>query len=88
MSKASSREMAKPFRLYEYFLIFLQNDKNLIIEDFDAARHILSKTSYFSLISGYKHTFKIQQQESTLTGQPFMIFTVSINLIMNYAVFS
>lgn len=39
-------------------LIFLQKDKNLIIQDFDTAKHILMKTSYFSLISGYKDSFK------------------------------
>lgn len=63
--------MAKPFKSYEDLLIFLQNDKNLIIEDFDAARHILSKTSYFSLISGYKDTFKNPTTGKYIDGTTF-----------------
>ena len=51
-------EMAKPFKTYEELLLFLQDEKNLTIEDMDTARRILLKTSYFSLISGYKDTFK------------------------------
>lgn len=50
--------MAKPYKSYDDLLAFLRNDKNLIIEDMDTARHILTKTSYFSLISGYKDIFK------------------------------
>lgn len=63
--------MAKPFRSYEDLLNFLQNDKNLIIEDFDEARHILSKTSYFSLISGYKDTFKNPTTGKYIDGTTF-----------------
>ncbi len=63
--------MAKPFRSYEDLLIFLQNEKKLIIEDFDAARHILSKTSYFSLISGYKDTFKNPTTGKYIDGTTF-----------------
>ena len=63
--------MAKPFKSYEDLLIFLQNDKNLIIEDFDTARHILSKTSYFSLISGYKDTFKNPTTGKYIDGTTF-----------------
>lgn len=63
--------MAKPFRSYEDLLNFLQNDKNLIIEDFDEARHILSKTSYFPLISGYKDTFKNPTTGKYIDGTTF-----------------
>jgi len=50
--------MAKPFRSYDDLLTFLQDEKNLVINDWDYAKRILMKTSYFSLISGYKDTFK------------------------------
>ena len=39
--------MTKTFKSYKDLLIFLQDEKNLIIDDFDAALHILYKTSYF-----------------------------------------
>lgn len=63
--------MTKSFRSYEDLLIFLQNEKNLIIEDFEMARHILSKTSYFSLISGYKDTFKNPSTGKYIDGTTF-----------------
>ena len=50
--------MAKPFKTYEDLLIFLQDEKNLTIENMDAATHILLKTSYFSLIPGYNNILK------------------------------
>jgi abortive infection bacteriophage resistance protein len=56
--------MSKPYKSYDDLLSFLQNDKNLIIHDIDTAKHILTKTSYFSLISGYKDNFK-----NTTTGK-------------------
>ena len=53
-----SDQTTKPYKSYDDLLIFLQTDKNLIIRDMASAKHILAKTSYFSLISGYKDTFK------------------------------
>lgn len=50
--------MSKQFQTYDELLSFLQDEKNLIIDDYAAAKHILKKTSYFSLISGYKEVFK------------------------------
>ncbi len=50
--------MAKSFRTYDELLTFLQDEKNLIINNHDYAKRILMKTSYFSLISGYKDIFK------------------------------
>lgn len=55
---AGNKKVAKPYKSYDDLLSFLQKDKNLIIEDIDTAKHILMKTSYFSLISGYKDIFK------------------------------
>lgn len=63
--------MAKPYKSYDDLLVFLKNDKNLIINDMDAARHILTKTSYFSLISGYKNTFKNQTTGKYIDGTTF-----------------
>lgn len=63
--------MAKPYKSYDDLLAFLQNDKNLIIDDMDAAKHILTKTSYFSLISGYKDTFKNPTTGKYIDGTTF-----------------
>ena len=51
-------EMNKPFKSYNELISFLKNEKNLIINDTSYAKQILTKTSYFSLISGYKDSFK------------------------------
>lgn len=50
--------MSKPFKSYDELIFLLQNEKNLIINDQEYAKQILMKTSYFSLISGYKDIFK------------------------------
>lgn len=63
--------MAKPYKSYDDLLVFLKNDKNLVIKDMDAARHILAKTSYFSLISGYKDTFKNPTTGKYIDGTTF-----------------
>ena len=63
--------MAKPFKIYEELLLFLQDEKNLTIEDMDTARRILLKTSYFSLISGYKDTFKNRTTGKYIDGTTF-----------------
>ena len=63
--------MAKPFKTYEDLLIFLQDEKNLTIENLDTARHILLKTSYFSLISGYKDIFKNPTTGNYIDGTTF-----------------
>lgn len=49
----------------------MQDDKNLVIHDIDAARQILRKTSYFSLISGYKNTFKSPTTGKYIDGTTF-----------------
>ena len=51
--------MAKPFKTYEELLLFLQDEKNLTIEDMDTARRILLKTSYYFNQIGRKdmHSF-------------------------------
>lgn len=52
------KKMTKPFRSYDELITFLQTEKNLVINDTSYAKSILTKTSYFSLISGYKDSFK------------------------------
>lgn len=50
--------MGKAFKSYDELLLFLQDEKNLTVNDADYAKRILMKTGYFSLISGYKDIFK------------------------------
>lgn len=49
--------MTKAFKSYDEQITLLKN-KNLKIPNPTYAKHILAKTSYFSLISGYKSYFK------------------------------
>lgn len=63
--------MSKIYQSYETLLLFLQNEKNLKIEDMEAARHILKKTSYFSLITGYKDIFKNPTTGKYIDGTSF-----------------
>lgn len=63
--------MAKPFQTYDDLLIFLQKEKNLVIEDTDQAKHTLAKTGYFSLITGYKDTFKNPTTGKYMDGTTF-----------------
>lgn len=65
------REIDKIFKSYDDLLTFLVEEKNLFIEDMDAARHILVKTSYFSLISGYKNIFKNPTTGKYIDGTTF-----------------
>lgn len=48
----------KPFKTYDELLQFLEADKKLNIEDKEFAKKVLSKISYYSLITGYKDIFK------------------------------
>ena len=50
--------MVRKFKTYDDLICFLKKDKNLVIQDEEKAKHILKKTGYFSLISGYKEIFK------------------------------
>ena len=63
--------MSKIYQSYETLLLFLQNEKNLKLEDMEAARHILKKTSYFSLITGYKDIFKNPTTGKYIDGTSF-----------------
>ena len=50
--------MNKPFKTYDELLDFLEDEKELNIKDRAAAKAVLSKASYYSLINGYKDIFK------------------------------
>lgn len=50
--------MKKIFLNYEQQLTKLQDEKKLSIPDWDYAREMLKRYSYYSLISGYKKQFK------------------------------
>lgn len=63
--------MAKIFKSYDEQIAFLREEKNLIITDDEYARHILAKTSYFSLISGYKESFKNSTTGKYIDGTKF-----------------
>lgn len=63
--------MEKLYKSYDDLLAFLQNDKNLIIKNIDYAKRILMKIGYFSLISGYKNTFKNSTTGKYIDGTTF-----------------
>ena len=50
--------MDKPFKTYTELLDFLEKEKRLSILDRTMAEEILSKTGYYSLITGCKELFK------------------------------
>lgn len=48
----------KKFMTYEQQILFLRDEKKLIIKDEKKAMNLLKQHSYFALINGYKHPFK------------------------------
>ena len=50
--------MAKPFLTFQAQISFLEQDKNLLVEDHAFAEAMLKQIGYFSLIGGYKAPFK------------------------------
>lgn len=50
--------MTKPFLTVQAQLTFLEQDKNLLVEDYAYAEAMLKQIGYFSLIGGYKTPFK------------------------------
>lgn len=63
--------MAKIFFTYEQQLNKLQQEKNLIIPDINAAKLTLEKLSYYSLIGGYKGLFKHTPSQKYIYGVTF-----------------
>ena len=58
--------MAKIFFTYEQQLNKLQQEKDLIIPDTDAAKLTLEKLSYYSLIGGYNIVAQLSRQKSEI----------------------
>lgn len=50
--------MAKPFLTFQAQISFLEQDKNLLVENHAFAEAMLTQIGYFSLIGGYKTPFK------------------------------
>lgn len=50
--------MPKPFLTFDAQISYLENDKNLVIQNHDYAKTMLKQIGYFSLIGGYKAPFK------------------------------
>ena len=48
----------KDFKTYDELITLLTDEKNLIIDDVEYAKHLLKKYSYFNLVNGYKQPFK------------------------------
>lgn len=61
----------KPFTTYDEQINNSQSKKGLIINDKDFARSVLKKTSYYSLITAYKHIFKNKNTDLYKTGVLF-----------------
>lgn len=52
----STMDYDKPFKTYDEQLSIMES-RNIIINDRDFARRILSSLSYYTIINGYKNTF-------------------------------
>lgn len=63
--------MAKIFLTYDQQIDKLKNEKLLTINDYVYAKKVLSKVSYYSLISGYKKLFKHTPSGNYLRGVTF-----------------
>lgn len=50
--------MTKPFLTFQVQISFLEQDKNLLVENHTFAEAMLTQIGYFSLIGGYKTPFK------------------------------
>lgn len=57
--------MPKPFLTFDAQISYLENDKNLVIQDHDYAKTMLKQIGYFSLIGGYKAPLRIQRPGNT-----------------------
>ncbi|MCD7716148.1 MAG: hypothetical protein LUI39_06830 [Lachnospiraceae bacterium] len=64
--------MAKCFLTYEQQIDKLINEKGLLIADREYAENVLKRTSYYSLISGYKDLFTTMEFHSQ---SGFLYFT-------------
>ena len=63
--------MPKPFLTYEQQLIKLRDEKHIVITDETETLCKLQQVSYYSLVSGYKHLFRIPAQKIYKNGTAF-----------------
>lgn len=63
--------MPKPFLTYEQQLIKLRDEKHIVIADEAETLCKLQQVGYYSLVSGYKHLFRIPAQKIYKEGTAF-----------------
>lgn len=63
--------MPKPFLTYEQQLAKLRDEKHLLIHDEAKTIEQLKQVSYYSLVSGYKHLFRLSGQKCYKEGTSF-----------------
>ena len=63
--------MAKPFLTYPQQIAKLRDEKGLMIQDEPYAEAMLRQSSYFALVTGYKHLFKDQATGKYKAGTRF-----------------
>lgn len=63
--------MPKPFLTYEQQLIKLRDEKHIVITDETETLCKLQQVGYYSLVSGYKHLFRIPAQKIYKNGTAF-----------------
>ena len=65
--------MPKPFMTYEQQLTKLKDEKHILIPDEAKAKAKLQEIGYYSLVTGYKHIFRVPGQK---------IYKISIQAII------
>lgn len=63
--------MAKSFLTFQAQISFLEQDKNLLVENHTFAEAMLTQIGYFSLIGGYKTPFKNPTTQKYKDGTRF-----------------
>ena len=63
--------MPKPFLTYEQQLIKLRDEKHIVIADEAGTLCKLQQVGYYSLVSGYKHLFRLPAQKIYKDGTAF-----------------
>lgn len=63
--------MPKPFLTYEQQLVKLRDEKCIVIENESMTLSKLQQVGYYSLVSGYKHLFRIPTQKTYKGGTTF-----------------
>ena len=63
--------MPKPFMTYEQQLTKLKDEKHILIPDEAKAKAKLQEIGYYSLVTGYKHIFRVPGQKIYKNGTSF-----------------